>query len=563
MSPMNEQEKAIRAAHRHFSALCGGGVMDLSRVEAMAIESAVRAFESDEALGLLRLWAAVRNISHPLVGRTLSFLLTQRREPRPNFVEIVALDLMASRETDDSSTLLNLVTAAQTWLRSDASVPKSILAELPGFVRRHLNQQQAPIVRDATVELLVTLAETASFSLFPQRVVSALIDDLCAPRSAFTADEESALNDQEWVTNRAKNQGIKDAEFYENVRQALNALAETLDSQMRAAPHETALALAYSFVQRYVFEARARASSSKVGAPVQAIRVADETKRPTFSVVSAVIDSWRELFESTCEAMQMAPVLRPLEAGAGSFLINAAVDGAPDAHLAFDALRRLVKVDPSALGDGLITAQVDAKTYRALLEVLAQHRATLEVTMVDANNELTTPCEAIIFGFSMAESLLPPVREASSKLSSGEIPQADDLGRVFRLIDLLNAGAAVTAESLDVTPRQVNYYRQAGRILGLLSEKNTLTTAGEQVARLDGDQRRMSVSVLFEESACCSTWIRWARVSTLAQLDPESANKFLVEAAPSLSHVTANRRAQTLAAWQRELAPFHYAQWRK
>jgi hypothetical protein len=72
----------------------------------------------------------------------------------------------------------------------------------------------------------------------------------------------------------------------------------------------------------------------------------------------------------------------------------------------------------------------------------------------------------------------------------------------------------------------------------------------------------MSAAVLFEESDCGSAWITWSRVSNLVELDPESADAFIRAAVPTMSTITASRRAQTLTAWQKELAPFHYTRWR-
>ncbi len=561
MSPTDEQSRALRAAARAFTSL-GDGAAGVDLVaEAKAIELAVRAFESDEALGLIRLWALLRPLRHTLAARTLSFLLTQRLEQRPPFAEIVTLDLMSAAVFGDTSTEVNLLTAVSAWLRSDESFPGVLLMDLPRFVRRTLGQPA--VVHDATIDALVAATETDLVASFPRRVLTDIINKLSGAPLPGQSDDPQASADRTEIVARARGKGLDDLPFWRATLGALEALGKPVADAVRAAPDEQALLDAQQFLRRREVEGRALVASCEVGAPVQAIRVSDPTPRPSFGVVSPVIDSWRALFESACEAFDLSPVMRPLEGRAGSYVINASIDEAPDSQRAFELLRELLGADSATLEGRLTVSAIDAQKYRVLLETLTQYKATLEVIMVDAQGDEPLRRAPITVTFAEAKSVLPPVRAfASTRLDTGQIPQADDLTRVFRLLDLLRDGAAVTPEALDVSARQVNYYKHAGRILRLLSEHNTLTGAGEQVARLGEDQRRMSVAVLFEESDCGAAWITWAGVSNLVELDPESADAFIRGAVPTMSTVTASRRAQTLTAWQKELAPFHYTRWR-
>ncbi len=540
--------------------LAGAPAVDLT-AEAKAIETSVRVYEADADFGLIRLWAALRSVEHPLAARTLSFLLTQHPERRTHFAELVALDLMSSPGIfEDTSSQLNLLNAASAWLRTDEGVPGAVTGELPRFLWRAL--AQPPVVHDATIDVLLAAAEADRFSSFPRGLLLKIAGGLS---EAPATDAPQASADRAEIIQRARDRGLDDLAFRRNALRGVEALAERVGDGRREHPDEPAFTDAARFLRRREMESRAILASTEVGAPVQAIRVSDSTPRPSFGVVSSVINSWRVLFESACDTFDLSPVMRPLEGRPGSYVINAAIDDAPDSHRAFDLLRELIGGDVATLPGRLEVATIDAKTYRTLLETLTQHGATLEVFMVDARADDPVRVEPITVTFAVAKSVLPPVRAAaaaSTTLDSSEIPQADDLGRLFRLLDLLRDGVEVTPEALEVTPRQVNYYRHAGRILRLLSEENTLTGAGEQVARLPLEQRRMSVAVLFEESDCGSAWINWSRVSTLVELKPESAEDFIRAAVPTLSPVTARRRAQTLTAWQIELAPFHYTRWR-
>jgi hypothetical protein len=562
MSPTDEQEKAMRAAARAFAALGDGSAAVDLVAEARAIELAVRAFESDEAFGLLRLWALLRPQQHPLVARTLSFWLTQRLEERPPFAEVVALDLMSLPAVlGDTSTQVNLLTATSGWLRSDEAFPAALLMDLPRFLCRGVNRP--PIVHDATVDTLVALAETDLVASFPRRVLTDIVTKLSKAPSPGQSDDPQASADRTEIVARVRGKGLEDLEFWRTALAALEALAKRVTEAGRGDPEEQVFVDAQQFLRRREIEARALLASCEVGAPVQAIRVADQTPRPAFGVVSSVVDSWRALFESACAAFELEPVMYPLEGRSGSYVVNASIDGAPDSQRAFESLRELISAEGATLGERLQVSKIDARTYRALLETLKNHRATLEVIMVNAQGEEPVQHEPITLTFTTAKSVLPPVREIASKtLDSGQIPQADDMTRLFRLLDLLRDGVEVTAESLEVVPRQVNYYKQAGRILHLLSDDNELTGGGTQVARLGHDERRMSLAVLFEESDCGAAWISWSGAATLVELDPESAVAFIRAAVPALSPVTAKRRAQTLTAWQKELAPFHYTRWR-
>jgi hypothetical protein len=166
----------------------------------------------------------------------------------------------------------------------------------------------------------------------------------------------------------------------------------------------------------------------------------------------------------------------------------------------------------------------------------------------------------IVLGARRARAALPAIRDAAQReLPSEVIPQADRIDRVFGLVELAFSGEEITADTLKVTPRQVNYYKQACRILRLLSEHNTLTPGGALVAKLDVEERYSVAAVLFENSDCGAAWVAWSQVRNLAELNPDDALDFILDSVPTMSTVTARRRAQTLAAWQRELAPFHYA----
>jgi len=145
---------------------------------------------------------------------------------------------------------------------------------------------------------------------------------------------------------------------------------------------------------------------------------------------------------------------------------------------------------------------------------------------------------------------------ALAHVDSREIPQADDIERVLRIVERLAKGKGDPA---DISPRQISYYRRAAKILGYLTEEEALTPGGHIVAGLDREERLRVTVVRFESSACGGAWIRWSGGRTLLDVDPASAADFLKTSAPGLGKDTCERRAQTLAGWHRALVPHHYA----
>ena len=145
-------------------------------------------------------------------------------------------------------------------------------------------------------------------------------------------------------------------------------------------------------------------------------------------------------------------------------------------------------------------------------------------------------------------------------IDSNAVPEADDLDRVFCIIDMVVRREELDAGVLGITPRQVGYYRRAAQILGLLDDSCVLTAGGRLIARLSTIEDRLRATVVhFESSSCGDAWIRWAEKQTLKNLDPDSAFAFLRSCCPGLKESTARRRAQTLQAWYRRLEPHHYA----
>lgn len=242
--------------------------------------------------------------------------------------------------------------------------------------------------------------------------------------------------------------------------------------------------------------------------------------------------------------------LVPRAAHSGSFIFDVSAHGLP--LYAFEDLDEALRE---------MAPEVDVRALRELLALLQQHRVRLAVFVaprVDA--ELSRESPALLIDARRRSSLTPRAEAVRARIDSANIPQADNLERVFSLIELVAKHEAPTPENLgEIRPRQVSYYRRAAKILGLLTESDELTPAGRLLARLGAEDRLRATVVHFESSEFGEAWIRWSGGRTMLDVDPRTAADFLKECVPGLSTDTAERRAKTLIAWHRLLSAHHYA----
>jgi hypothetical protein len=263
-------------------------------------------------------------------------------------------------------------------------------------------------------------------------------------------------------------------------------------------------------------------------------------------LVSRIATAFGDLLTSFVEKISGNHVaLVPTSAVSGSFIFDIAAEGLPPRAL-------------EELSDALSAApeRIDAGRLVQLLTLLQQNGVML--TISSAAGHARTP--GIVIDAKRREMLLEPAQaRALSTLDSNDVPQADRLDRVFAIVERMAANEIVNAETLEITPRQVSYYRRATKILGLVSENDALTPVGRLTVRLGSEARMRATVVLLESSQCGDAWIRWSKGTTLLDVDPTQVHDFLRECVPGLSLSTANRRAKTLVAWYHELIDYHYA----
>lgn len=241
--------------------------------------------------------------------------------------------------------------------------------------------------------------------------------------------------------------------------------------------------------------------------------------------------------------------LIPRAATQGSFILDISAQGLhPYALEELD--RELTSAPERVVGRRLVE----------LAELLSQNGIRLAVSVVNPTSGAEKSAPALVIDAQRGKALLEAAeRAALREIDSADIPQADDIHRVFLIVTMIANHEEVNSEALGITHRQVAYYRRACKVLGLIAESGELTSAGRLIARLGDVDRLRATVVYFESSTCGDAWIRWSSGKTLLDVNPETAADFLMASVPGLSKDTAHRRAKTLIAWHRELVAHHYA----
>lgn len=292
----------------------------------------------------------------------------------------------------------------------------------------------------------------------------------------------------------------------------------------------------------------------------QELRVLRGNQSPKLSAVTAIFNSWWKLIKAIADSGDYELELYAEGARYGSFIIELSTSDAEASDFAIKRLKEFIELsdDAESLFGLLKEEDIDPSLLEDFIETVANNDCQIEITTYRDNSRSVDYYISLEKG--MLSGLLPRIRGISKNfLGTDKIPQADELDRVFLLIDLASRFKQINSETMGgITDRQVSYYKHAARVLKFLDEQNCLTAAGNYVASLDNKRRLITTANQFGTSDCGWAWLSWSKVSTLSQIDKTTAANFLMDIAPGLSESTARRRAVTLKAWQQELAPYHF-----
>lgn len=256
-------------------------------------------------------------------------------------------------------------------------------------------------------------------------------------------------------------------------------------------------------------------------------------------------------------------------APAASFTIHLSSANGADISEVFDVLERLSKVKGSGSNVDALVGALPPQVASAVLRLLARvkhHSCDVEITRTDPSSPLwqqtiTIEAERVrkLSFRALARRARESSREIPVRITNRDVPQANEIEKVFQAVDAVLAGRKATVDDIEgiTSPRQVNYYLQAARLLGFLDEDNQATSRARSLVGISLEQRLALTAVFFEDSTVGRAWRTWDGKDRLSAVEPESAQEFLEVCVIGLNPTTIKRRASTLREWQTRLARYH------
>lgn len=265
------------------------------------------------------------------------------------------------------------------------------------------------------------------------------------------------------------------------------------------------------------------------------------------SHVSNVCDCFSDLYDSLLEFSGLKDKLRPVDARPGSFILSFQAEKLTAYE---EVLREL---------SGLIERRADIVDYikNNGIDIQAFSNLLQSVVSTGTNMELkSNQTGEVIFLLTKAgaEFYLKVISRMSTLAVGGhQIPQADTLDKVFKVVEVKWSGEPCTVINTGLQERHIFYYLHAAKVLGLLDTNSKVTAIGQKLVQSERETQYKIAARCFEVSHIGWAWINWSEVENLSQIDPDSAEKFLLEQCHSLSKDTIVRRSRTLRHWGNEL----------
>jgi hypothetical protein len=264
------------------------------------------------------------------------------------------------------------------------------------------------------------------------------------------------------------------------------------------------------------------------------------SKVVTFESLASVAAGWGKLVQS---GLNESPIAVDASANPLEFVLQ--TDAGPKLP---DLLHRLQALIASPTPEQIQTSlpPQECKLLALLLETLHTDKLTLSIKL-----DVNSASPALVLSHSVTKALRAALNDFNQRrVGPADVPQADDLNKLFRMLELIKAGESNLSYLLELSPRHMSYYRQAARILDLLGLNDAITSRGDYLVSLSHLVERYEIAMmLFESSPVGLAWLRYGDAQTAMDLEPESSTDFLNAQSTDLSAATIGRRAQTLRYW--------------
>lgn len=282
------------------------------------------------------------------------------------------------------------------------------------------------------------------------------------------------------------------------------------------------------------------------------IRIAKKNSSP---IVSELLNEVSEAFSVFCRnylnKFDVLTKFYPYDALTGSFVYRVKADNLE--QLRTKGYEILSKVsNKQDFLEALDNKEIDLRLVKGLFEILLSNN--LDIQLID---EESTQSVLNISADYVKDLIAEVDNRLGLYIDSSMVPQADNLETLKRYLILLNQDGFVTQESLGIDKRQVDYYRDASRLLSLIHDYSKLTPLGYRAITAEEDVEYVGIiKRQFEEMECGHIWMANQNVTSILDIDENSAEDFLVNNCNGLSESTSKRRAQTLKSWVKKFKQY-------
>ncbi|EHY1015014.1 hypothetical protein K2V14_003752 [Vibrio vulnificus] len=275
----------------------------------------------------------------------------------------------------------------------------------------------------------------------------------------------------------------------------------------------------------------------------------DNKSSPSDNVVAKVLGAFGDIIKLLMkDDKNKKPSIYPYSAKYGSFDVKLGSSNQERAAVAIELLDSIL-ADKDSIEQKLEELEVDPFRLKDLLDIVNLDK--LELTLKSKTSDtLKKPIKI------SSASLLPIIqkleRNVKNYVDSSKVPQANCLDRVIDIVIHRVDGGELQHELINgiTSQRQVAYHTNAAQCLGLLSSSNTVTIAGRVLAQKSNRTAQYQyLAERFESSDFGWAWMKWAGVSSIRDLEPESAEQFVKERVRGLKRTSVARRASSLSSW--------------
>ncbi|ELK0757892.1 hypothetical protein RUR77_004873 [Klebsiella oxytoca] len=259
--------------------------------------------------------------------------------------------------------------------------------------------------------------------------------------------------------------------------------------------------------------------------------------------VQKIVGSWSKLYTEVTDSLNLKdPSLVPESSEMGSYKVK--FSARHNDELIKQAVHIFSLISNNNLKQ-LKELKIDLEIIEELISYLKEYKIKFEIR--SASGAILS-----IIDYNKINELNKELTEHNLEtIPSSQVPQADELTRLITLTKRISNNESFTEESEGITHRQINYYKTAAELLGLIKPQGLiLTPLGWKLALASTDKEAYSIlAESFENSDCGWAWLKYTNAESIYDIPPDTAAAFLISKSIGLSESTAKRRATTLKTW--------------